>query len=63
MVLTDKRIYFLIRAALIANGSSLAQWADAKGYPRMTVYNAARGERRGPFTNRIRKQLLRLANV
>lgn len=49
--------YTLIRVGLINRGFTLASWARTKGYPVPTVYDAARGKRRGIKSTRIRKQL------
>jgi len=57
MTSSRKRKYTQIRMGLLRKGLTLRQWAINKGYPLMTVYNAAKGERSGPNSRIIQRQL------
>jgi hypothetical protein len=49
--------YQAIRSALIAKGTNLKRWAEDNEYPVTTVYGAAKGERSGIVSTKIRKRL------
>lgn len=55
--------YRAIRVALMGHGLTLRSWAAANGYPASTVYDAARGERHGRTSQRIREQLSALIDA
>lgn len=42
-----------LRARLVAQGTSLRQWALLRGYNPKTVYAAITGKRNGPLTRQI----------
>lgn len=46
-----------LKAALALRGLTLAGWARARGYPRVTVWNAVHGRRHGEKSRAIRSQL------
>lgn len=49
--------YTTIRARLVAKGTTLAAWARHRGWPVTTVYDAARGTRKGPMSEQIVRAL------
>lgn len=49
--------YQRLRARLIERGTNLRRFAIENGYPLMTVYSAARGDRRGIRSMQVRQQL------
>jgi lambda repressor-like predicted transcriptional regulator len=51
------REYLSLRARLLRRGITLRGFARQNGYRPSTVFNAARGERSGHVTTRIREQL------
>jgi hypothetical protein len=54
---TTRNNYLGMRALLVRSGLSLSRWAQAHGYPASTVYDAARGRRRGPVAREIVRKL------
>lgn len=54
--------YRTLRAKLIARGTNLKRFAEAKGYPLTTVYYAASGSRAGVTAVRIHQEILEAAN-
>ena len=49
--------YLAIRAGLIRRGTNLSRWAKTQGYPHMTVYSAAKGQRSGKKATKILHEL------
>lgn len=49
--------YLDLRGRLIARGTNLRRWALGNGHPVTTVYSAARGDRHGPVSVRVRRKL------
>lgn len=54
---TRNQNYRRLRAQLVRRGTSLAAWARRHGYRVSTVYDAARGTRRGPVAASIVRRL------
>lgn len=54
--------YNQIKSRLIERGVTLRSWALQHHFPVGSVYNAAKGLRRGVRATRIRKQLERFLN-
>lgn len=52
-----------LRSALIARGMYLTTWAVKRGYPYTTVVSAAKGERKGVKSSKIRRELEETANA
>lgn len=52
-----KQQYRRLRAHLMRMGTNLAAWARCNGYRTSTVYDAARGTRRGPVAAEIVRKL------
>lgn len=51
--------YRRVRAALVADGTTLNAWLLAKGINRQTAYQALKGQSHGPKARAIRAMILR----
>lgn len=51
-------LYKIVRAALVANGSSLNEWCKANGINRQTAEKALKGERHSKTAEEIRSRLV-----
>lgn len=56
-------LYVAVRAALVAQGSSLSAWCRNKGISRQNAERALKGERHSPAARQLRSELSALLGI